>query len=183
MRFERPLGPPWNRRSPGPDEIERLRRLFSGAEPPGAGAHIAVPQQGQAYSKGTMLPQLGVMMTGTTAGGVVVPMTRYPSEPMKYIKLFLGLDEYLGVLLKKELGAYNNENWIKILLSQQPREQVLVELAFLNNSLNQPDLLAQLTSQYRKMLPPELRDNFDRAMAAADVPRVFLARQPILRAI
>jgi hypothetical protein len=169
--------------TPGPDEIRRLQRLFSGAEPPGAGAYIAVPQEGQPYAKGTMLPQLGLMRTATTAGGVVVAIARYPNEPMKYVQLFLGLDEYLGVLVKKELGVYNNDNWINLLLGQQPREQVLVELAFLNNSLHQPDLLEQLMNQYRAMLPAALGENFDRAMAAAEVPRVFLARQPILRAI
>jgi hypothetical protein len=69
------------------------------------------------------------------------------------------------------------------LLSQHPKDLILIELAFLNFSLRRSTLYHNLQEQFVRTLPPELAGRFTAAMAMSGVERVFLARQPILRAM
>jgi hypothetical protein len=171
-------------RDPGPDEIARLRRLLAGAEPTGSAAYIAVPRPDQPYATGTTVPQIGVIATGAiSSGGIVLPRVDYTQQPMKYFQAFIGLDEYLGSWLKSQINVYDNDHWIGVLLAQHPKELLVIELAFLNYSLGQANLYADLVAQYRTLLPAGLLERFDAAMGKGDVTRVFAARQPILRAI
>jgi hypothetical protein len=123
------------------------------------------------------------MAAGATASGIVLPRIDAANQPMKYFQSFVGLEEYFGSWLEDETGAFDNERWIQLLISQHPRDLILIELAFLNFSLRRSKLYNDLQEQFAKTLPAELADRFRREMAKPDVERVFLARQPILMAM
>lgn len=169
---------------PFPDEIRRLQQMLSGKEPAGLQKYIATPRLNEPYATGSMTPHLGVIaLAGTTAGGVVLPRFDQANQPIKYFSAYVGLDEYLGKVLSDEVGTYDNDRWIEILLSQHPRELMVIELAFINSSLRRPKLESDLLEQFKKMLPEPFLGYFNKAMVAPDLQRVFLARQPILRAM
>src|SRR5947209_115761 len=96
------LKPPGPGKPPGPDEIRRLRELLSGSEPRGLSDYIVVPQEDRPYARGTTVPQLGVMRTATTPGGVLIPRAAYAQESLKYVQTFIGLEEYLGRWQRKK---------------------------------------------------------------------------------
>jgi hypothetical protein len=167
-----------------PKEIERLRRIVSGTEPAGLPQYIATPRLNQPYATGSLAPHLGIIETaGMSSGGVILPKVDVAKEPIKYMSGFIGLDEYLGKVLTAEFGSYDNDHWIDVLVSQHPKQALVTELAFLNSAIRQPKLEAELLDQFKTFLREPLLGAFVQAMGERDLPRVFLARQPILRAI
>jgi hypothetical protein len=166
------------------EKMKGLERLVSAQEPAGLPKYIATAHLNKPYLTGTLTPMLGVIeAAGTTNAGVVVPKVDPSREPMKYFSGFLGLDEYVGKVAIDQGGEYDNDHWINLLISQHPREVLIVELAWLNSAIRQPDLAARIQGQFRGILLDSLRDYFDQAMGQHDLARVFLARQPVLRAI
>ena len=176
------IEPPGGPRPPGRQEIRRLQEVLSGFTQADRRDFIVVPQENRPYVGGTVLPQLGVIRTATSQGGVVVPVAAYANEPMKYVHTFIGLDEYLGPLVRRAGREYDNDEWIGVLVSEYPQEQLLIALALLNHSLNLAWLYERMMNDFDKLLPPALQE-FYRPAIASDEHRVFAARQPILRAI
>ena len=166
------------------EEMEKLRRLVSGREPAGLPKYIATAQLNKPYATGTLAPLLGVIQgTRTTTAGVVVPKFDPVNQPLDYFSGFLGLDEYVGKVAMEDSGVYDNDNWIDLLVRQHPRESLIVELAWLNSIIRVPKQEAEIRNQFRATLLGSLGSYFDQAMGQQDLNRVFLARQPILRAI
>src|SRR6266480_4211642 len=166
------------------EEMEKLRRLVSGREPAGLPKYIATAQLNKPYATGTLAPLLGVIQgTRTTTAGVVVPKFDPVNQPLDYFSGFLGLDEYVGKVAMEDSGVYDNDKWIDLLVRQHPRESLIVELAWLNSIIRVPKQEAEIRNQFRATLLGSLGSYFDQAMGQQDLNRVFLARQPILRAI
>jgi hypothetical protein len=181
--------PPWlgdrfpfvpNRRSV---DLKKLEKFFQGAEPRGVKPYIVVPKQGQSYATGSVVPLLGLIRAPyRTAGGIVLP-DHDRAQALPYMKSYVTLEEYLAPDLKQKGHDYDAGEVVRLLLKQHSRQDLLLHLAYLNHIVDRPTQTAEQLEDYRVRMPRAWIEHFDQALNRDGMPRAFLARQPILRAM
>jgi hypothetical protein len=166
-----------------PERIRELERFFRSSEPTGVKPYIFVPQKDLPYATGTGVPLVGLIRSPNSSGGGVVLPAPDSARALPYIKSYITLDEYLGPGLKERGYDYDADELIPLLLKQHSRTDLLLQLAFLNDIADRPRLQNQLLAEFKLRMPRSWVSAFDSAMSRDGSARVFLARQPILRAM
>lgn len=160
------------------DEIERLRSLFSAAEPDlGGGRFLIVPSEDQVYAAGTVLPIIGTRPPHRAEGsGLRLPGSA-PAH-FDYIGTYLTVREYFPA---DELPA-PIDDLLQVCADFERRYNLIRALAVINARCKRQGGFNAIAAEYRAPMSPGMRERFDAAMRAdtGGLGRLVVAPQPLL---
>jgi len=165
--------------SSSPDaQLARLVAAAIGGEPTNVPGYFAPIYGGPGYNAGSVGQAIGVPLT--SRGSFLVPQSAM-QDSFRYFGVYLVADDYMAgndVGFDSEALA---ELRIQLFMSQVPRDDLLLGLAFLTLAHQDQTNVARLVIGLRESLTPPLQLRLDSALARRPTP-VPLVRQALLAA-
>jgi hypothetical protein len=121
-------------------------------------------------------------LSWAAAGLGLVAVPEDSEWPDELNKVYLTANEYIAPLIGQTLRL---EVWLWGVLQQHPREELVAVLAALNQATHDKELLTQYEQQYLGSIHRDMAQSVRNALDGGvdGKPRVFLARQCVLRAL
>ncbi len=115
----------------------------------------------------------------------LVPVAEQSAWLNNMVGTYVIAREYLGPAEARRGREFSREDWIAVLLTLHSQDEYLYQLAVLNHVTRHKELKAQYQERFLAQIPPDDAAALQTALTGGidGVPRVFLVRQIVLRAM